>query len=149
MFVVVLGPPAAGKTTVATRLVDRLEGYDVRVLHSDDYARDTYDRLLADARDARTECDVVVCDGTFHEPEWRARARDVDESVVALVTADLDTCRRRDRERDGIGDAGVRTVHGRLDDQDVDADVVADTTVLPVGTSVDLVETAVRERLPG
>lgn len=147
VLVVVLGPPAAGKTTVASRLADRLDEYDVRVLHSDDYARDTYDRLLADARDARSEYEVVVCDGTFHEPGWRARARDVDESVVALVTADLDTCLRRDWERDGIGEAGVRTIHGRLDDQDVDADVVADTTVLPVGTTVDLVETAVRERL--
>lgn len=148
MLVVVLGPPAAGKTTVASRLADRLEEFDVRVLHSDDYARDTYDRLLADARDARTEYEVVVCDGTFYEPEWRARARGVDDAVVALVTADLDTCLRRDWERDGIGEAGVRTIHGRLDDQDVDADVVADTTILPVATTVDLVENAIREHLP-
>lgn len=147
MLVVVFGPPAAGKTTIANALAERLDDSNSHVLHSDDYRRNTYDRILDDAQDALETHELVLCDGTFHESEWRARARDLTDAVLLHVTADLDTCLRRDWERDGIGRAGVRTVHRALREQEVDADFTLDTGILPLDTAVDLAEDRVRRFL--
>lgn len=146
MLVVLFGPPAAGKTTLANALADRLDA-DAPVLHSDDYRRDTYRRLLADASDLLDLRNVVLCDGTFYEPEWRDRARAIaDDSFLASVTADLDTCLRRDRARNGIGEPGVRTIHKEFREQDVDADLTIDTDILPLDTALDILESRLEDR---
>lgn len=50
MIVIVCGLPGSGKTTLATRLRVRLRdrGYAFGLLHSDDYARRTYERMYED-----------------------------------------------------------------------------------------------------
>ncbi|MEE6208776.1 AAA family ATPase [Salarchaeum sp. III] len=134
----VFGPPAAGKTTLANRLAGR---FDAPVLHSDDYNTRTYERLLDDARDRLREHGLVVLDGTFHDPDWRAWTRDIDDAYFLYATADLDTCLRRDWERaDSIGEPGVRTIHRAFREQDAtaDADFVVDTRILPEETAFAL-----------
>ena len=135
---VVFGPPAAGKTTLATRLADR---FDAPVVHSDDYNTRTYERLLDDARIRLRSHDLVVLDGTFHDPEWRSWARAFDETYFLYATADLDTCLRRDWEREpSIGESGVRTIHRAFREQDAtaDADFTVDTRILREGTAFEL-----------
>lgn len=144
-LLVVFGPPAAGKTTLAARLAER---FDAPVRHSDDYTTRTYERLLDDARDLLSAHDLVVLDGTFHDPDWRAWARDLDDTYFVYATADLDTCLRRDWERaDSIGEAGVRTIHHAFREQTVDADFTVNTRILPEDDALALAERRVREWL--
>ncbi|GAA0644104.1 AAA family ATPase [Salarchaeum japonicum] len=146
-LLVAFGPPAAGKTTLATRLAAR---FDAPVLHSDDYTTRTYERLLDDARHLLREHALVVLDGTFHDPDWRAWARDSGDTYFLYATADLDTCLRRDWERaDSIGEPGVRTIHRAFREQDAtaDADFTVDTRILPEETTFSLASRRVADWL--
>ncbi|QDX41624.1 AAA family ATPase [Salarchaeum sp. JOR-1] len=146
-LLVVFGPPAAGKTTLATRLAER---FDAPVLHSDDYTTRTYERLLDDAEARRREHPLVVLDGTFHDPDWRGWARDLDDAYCLYVTAALDTCLRRDWERaDSIGEPGVRTIHRAFREQEAtaDADFTVDTRILPEETAFSLASRRVADWL--
>ncbi|MFB6072995.1 MAG: AAA family ATPase [Halobacterium sp.] len=137
MILVVCGPPGSGKTTIATRLHRRLEddGFDVRIVHTDDLATPVYDRLFE--RVAEAPGDDWILDGTFYEREFQARVRAFPDVRFVLVTADRDTCIRRNYERDGIPERAVKVLYDEFDWPD--ADFVVDTDVLRVETAVDLV----------
>lgn len=140
-IVVVCGPPAAGKSTIASRAHDRLaeRGCEFRTLHSDDFARRTYDRLYH--RILGTD-DRWLVDGTFYDRRWRERFRDLGGVRFVLVEASLETCLERNRRRvDAIDEEGVRAMHRAFDRPD--ADLVLDTEELSVDTAVDRLVRAV------
>lgn len=149
MLVVLYGPPAAGKTTLADSLARRLRpGHPVRRLSSDAFASRTYERMAE--RVARAPAADWIVDGTFHREEHRRPFRGTDWRMRwVLVRAPLDTCLRRDHERDGIGEAGVRSVYAALfdSDTDIDPDFVLDTDVVGTETALDLLEQRAREWL--
>jgi adenylylsulfate kinase len=136
VIVLVCGPPAVGKTTIATCVRERLAraGYQFRLLHSDDYSRRTYERLhetVAEAPDA----DWIV-DGTFYREEWRDRFRDLGDVRVVSLTASLETCLARNRAREEpIEEQGVHVVYREFDP--IDADLTIDTDDLSVEDAVD------------
>jgi len=112
VILIVCGPPGAGKTTVATRLSDRLDAADpdFALLHSDDFSRNTYDQLY-ERVDADPEGDWLL-DGTFYERSIRRRFRALPDVHLVSVAASLETCLKRNREReDGIEPRGVRAMH--------------------------------------
>ena len=140
MILAVCGPPASGKTTIATRVHEALcrttsleAGTDLRLLHSDDYSRYAYDRMHAEV--TTTDAHFVL-DGTFYKQAHQEPFSALPDVHFALVRADLDTCLRRDHARDGIGDKAVRVVHREFSDPP--ADVVIDTDILPVEDAVEL-----------
>ena len=135
MNVLVTGPPAVGKTTVATRLQARLAelGLPFRVVDSDEFSHDTYDRLYE--RVNETESNWVVA-GTFYKRHWQERFQALPDTVLVLLWTDLTTCLERNRQRaDPIDEAAVHIIWREFDDPD--ADLVVDVTDLSPSDVVD------------
>lgn len=155
------GPPGAGKTTVTLGLNRHLEadGYDFQVIHTDDLATPVYDHLFE--RVAESPGGNWLLDGTFYESKWQQRIREFPDVYVLLVTADRDTCIRRNHERDGgaasdassassdtsdgVSERAVKVIYDEFDWPD--ADFTVDTDVLRVETAVDLAYERVQEWL--
>lgn len=136
MILVVCGPPGSGKTTLANRLHGRLtaRGYDVDVLHSDDFSSRTYEQLYERVEGS---AEHWIVDGTFYKREWQERFRRLPNVEFVHVTADLDTCLERNRGRDGIEEKAVHIIYKEFDDPD--ADLVVDTDERTPEAAVDLV----------
>jgi tRNA uridine 5-carbamoylmethylation protein Kti12 len=137
VIVVVCGPPAAGKTTVANLLGERFadRGRRVPVLDSDEFARDTYDRMYERVTDAGGDWIVA---GTFYRRRWQAQFDDLEDVFVAYLEADLETCLERNRRRDDpIDETGVDVVWREFDEPD--ADLVVDVTDHPPAGVVERV----------
>ncbi len=142
MIVAVCGPPAAGKTTLADRLRERLAAEDVAVssLRSDDFSRNTYDRMYDRVAAAPDEHWVV--DGTFYREAWQERFRELGARFV-LVTAPLDVRLERNRGRaDPIDETGLHVVSAEF--HPPDADLTLDTGELGVDAAADRLYDAVR-----
>lgn len=114
MFVVLYGPPATGKTTLATELHGRLRarGYEFERLCSDEFSRRTYEQMYE--RVVNSDADWLI-DGTFYRREWQERFRRLEEVHFVHVTADVETCLARNRAReDAISEKGLRVVHAEF-----------------------------------
>ncbi|WP_169302496.1 AAA family ATPase [Halorientalis salina] len=126
VIVLICGPPAVGKTTVAGLLQSRLEdrGLSVDVLDSDQFTRNTYDRLYERVVDAETH---LIVAGTFYKRQWQERFQRLDDVVVVYLHADKETCIERNRQRaDAIDERAVHIVWDEFDQPD--ADITVDVT---------------------
>jgi tRNA uridine 5-carbamoylmethylation protein Kti12 len=136
VIVLVCGPPAAGKTTIAARARERLaaDGRPFRLLHSDEYSRRTYEQLSATVAED-PDADWIV-DGTFYRREWRDRFRDLGDVRVVHVTASLATCLARNRDRaESIDEQGVHVVYREFDR--IEPALTIDTDELTVEQATD------------
>lgn len=146
MILLICGPPAVGKTTLATGLRDRLaeRGRRFDLVHSEAFSRRTYERLYDRVADA-PDRDWIV-DGTFYRRAWRERFDALGAVRVVRLDAPLETCLRRNRERadaDAIDEQGVHVVYREFDP--VDADLTLDTAALAPDEAVERVLGAIRE----
>ncbi|TKX45329.1 AAA family ATPase [Halorubrum sp. ARQ200] len=120
-LVVVCGLPGVGKTTVAERVADRVDG---RIRRTDVIRKELFDdpeytdaetaavyaELLSRARDDVDAGDAVVLDATFADARFRADARETAAAAAAEfdlveVACDEAVVERWIERRDGISDA--------------------------------------------
>lgn len=118
------------------RLAARDREFDV--LHSDDFRRRTYEQMAASVREAGGDW---ILDGTFYRREHRERFRRLDDCFVVWVRAPLETCLRRNREREEtISERGVHVMFAEFEPPR--ADLTLDTDELSVETALDRLEAA-------
>jgi predicted kinase len=120
-LVVVCGLPGVGKTTVAERIADHVDGEILRTdvirkelfdepAYTDAETEAVYAELVERARDRVAGGTAVVLDATFADARFRADVRETGERVAdgfALVEVRCDepVVERRIERRDGISDA--------------------------------------------
>src|SRR6056297_1553057 len=120
-LVVVCGLPGVGKTTVAERIADHVDGRVRRTDvirkelfdepgYTDDETEAVYAELLARAREDVGGGEAVVLDATFADARFRADAREAAAAGAAEfdlveVACDEAVVERRIERRDGISDA--------------------------------------------
>lgn len=129
MIVILCGPPAVGKTTVAHLLRDRLRerGLSFSVLDSDQFSSNTYGQMFDRVDDSRKNWLLA---GTFYKRTWQRRFERLDGVVVVYLRADLGTCLDRNRNRGApIEETAVHIVWREFADPDADItlDVVDDS----------------------
>lgn len=113
MKLVLFGPPGVGKTTVAERLRERLgrAGLDFERLSSDAFSGNTYDRIRSRVTAADAATDWLL-DGTFYRRDLRERVPALGNAHFAFLTAELETCLARNRDRrDAIDEKGLYVMH--------------------------------------
>ena len=166
-LVVVCGLPGVGKTTVAERIADHVDG---RIRRTDVIRKELFDdpeytdaeteavytELLARARDDIDAGGAVVLDATFADSRFRTAARETAaEAAVEFdlveVACDEGVVERRIERRDGISDADfeihlhfkelfdeVATDHVVVDNSETQAETFAQVDAAFVeGTAAD------------
>lgn len=146
MILVHCGPPGVGKTTIAERLQRRLreKRHDFRLLHSDDFSRNTYEQMYEGVTEADPETDWIL-DGTFYRRELQERFRSLPDAHLVYVAASREAALERNRERENpIEEQGVYAMHGKFEEPE-NPDLTLDTDELSVEEAVDALERYVHE----
>ncbi len=141
VIVLLSGPPASGKTTLATRLRERLaaRGHGFDLLHSDDFSTRTYERMYERVADADGDW---ILDGTFYAREIRERFRTLDDVYLVWVDVSRKTALARNGNReDPISETGLHVMHSTFEPPR--ADLTLDTDDCSVGEALDRLEAAV------
>ncbi|MEM2874820.1 MAG: ATP-binding protein [Candidatus Hadarchaeales archaeon] len=141
MIIVIYGPPASGKSTVATEMAKRLEG--AKVLTSDEFRRKTYSRFLREASLLAGKGKHLVLSGTFYRKAWRDEARRIasesgERVIFVRLRCSLETCLRRNRERASpVEEKAVRIIHAEFEEGDEDLSI--NTEVTEAGEAAEMI----------
>ncbi|KXA92039.1 hypothetical protein AKJ64_04190 [candidate division MSBL1 archaeon SCGC-AAA259E17] len=107
MIITFCGIPACGKTTVAEKLVRKLNefGASHKLLVSDKVSNRVYEKIFRFLRNNIDEVRYLIVDATFYKKKWRSEvqriARENDEELSTVyLHCDLETSLRRNEQRE-------------------------------------------------
>ncbi len=145
VIIVVFGPVASGKSTIAGIIAERLPGS--YVLTSDMFRRKTYRRLIREVERLKELHRYVVVDGTFYKRRWREellKAAGDTPVVWVYVRCSLETCLRRNRERGSpVPERAVHIIWSEFEPPEK-PDVEVDTDRLNPEQAADIILSFVR-----
>ena len=126
MIIIIYGPAACGKTTIANRLKKRLDegGDQFKIIHSDNYKRNTYEKMLKEVNE--TDDDLII-DGTFYKKKWRDMFRDKKGVKFINIESDIETCLKRNKQRsDPIEEKAVYIIYNSFENGNYDLKIDSD-----------------------
>jgi len=102
LILMFVGPPGAGKSTIAKRLAEVLG--DSGVISSDEFRGRRYERMMREVDRRIGGEGLLILDATFYKKTWRERLRTVaagrDEVVTVFFYCSLESCLSRNRSRE-------------------------------------------------
>ena len=139
MILILCGPAGAGKSSIAQRLVEELD--DARLISSDRFKRRAYDRIMKEVGERLGKQEYLVIDATFYKKRWRDRlieiAGDEEKVVTVFIECSLETCLKRNRDRDTpIPEAAIHIIWKGFEKPD-DPDIHINTDEVDVEQAVD------------
>jgi tRNA uridine 5-carbamoylmethylation protein Kti12 len=119
MILIFCGMPASGKSTIAHIIKERLG--NVKTIVSDDIARDRYSRIITMVDEQIDSHHYIIVDATYYKRAWREELLKVigsrDEVKLVYVHCSLETCLRRNREReDAIPERAVYIIWNKFEE---------------------------------
>jgi predicted kinase len=101
LIILLCGPIGAGKTSIAERLAEELEGSSV--ISSDRFRRRVYDRLVREAEVRLGRARYIILDATFYREAYRRRIMDLasrgERVLTVFLDCPLEICLERNRRR--------------------------------------------------
>lgn len=142
MIILFCGPPASGKSAIAGKLVERLEGS--KLIASDEFRRKTYRHMFAETRKLAGRVKYLVLDGTFYRREWRGEVEEISREkgeilFTVYTTCSLETCLERNRSRkEQIEEKAVHIIYNQMEKPEK-PDIIIDTDALTADEAVEMV----------
>jgi len=125
MIIALCGPPGCGKSTIAQKLMNRLE--DAHLISSEWFKRRVYERLFEKVGRMLGRQRYLVLDATFYRNQYRNRLREIasgrDRVLIVFLDCPLEISLKRNKERPNpIPEEAVRimfSIFERPEDPDV------------------------------
>ena len=142
MILILCGPPASGKSTIAMRLAERIK--DFKLISSDEFKRRTYKHMFAETERWAGRVKHLILNGTFYKKEWRGKIKEISEMkgekvLTAYITCSLQTCLKRNELReDRIEKKAVRVIYNQIEKPET-PDILIDTDVSSVDEAVETI----------
>jgi adenylylsulfate kinase-like enzyme len=140
MIILFCGPPASGKSAIAKRLAEALEGS--KLVSSDEFRRKTYDHMFAETEKWAGRVNHLILDGTFYRREWREKVREISrekgENILTIyITCSLETCLERNMSRkERIEEKAIHIIHKQFERPEA-PDLIIDTDALGMDEAVE------------
>jgi predicted kinase len=138
LIILLCGPIGAGKTSIAERLAEELEGSSV--ISSDRFRRRVYDRLIREAEMRLGKARYIILDATFYREAYRRRILDLasrrERVLTVFLDCPLETCLERNRRRSSpVPERAVKIIWREFERPEA-PDIRIDTGTLSIDEAV-------------
>lgn len=101
LIILLCGPVGAGKTSIAKRLVERLENSSI--ISSEQFRRRAYERMFREVERRLGRQRYLILDATFYKEAYRRRIMELnlkgEKVLTVFLYCPLEICLKRNRER--------------------------------------------------
>lgn len=141
MVIIFCGIPGAGKTTIAKRLVKRLQKYgSAKLFISDRLKRPVYEKFFRLLPENLGKYDFLIFDATFFKKAWRARMKRLakgDKLIVVYAKCPLPIAIQRNKKRHaGIPEKAVHIISANFEEPEF-PDVAVNTVKMSAAEAAE------------
>lgn len=147
LIIILCGPVAVGKSSIARRMMELLPGS--RVISTDAFKRRAYRRMMNELFRSLGNYRYIILDGTFYRKKWREKVREIvgdrGRILTIVLKAPLELCLKRNVERGKpIPEEAIHMIWNEFE-WPLDADLELETDKLDVEEAVKLILGRIRE----